>query len=103
MQKVVEDNIGDENFSVQNLSGQMAMDRTGLFRKLKILTGLSPSEYIRKVKVDVVARLLRETNHSVADIATMTGFSSAKYCSKVFKSAYKLTPDEYRKIQKKED
>lgn len=103
VQEVVEENIGDENFSVQNLSEQMAMDRTGLFRKLKTLTGLSPSEYIRKVKVDVVARLLRETNHSVADIATMTGFSSAKYCSKVFKSAYKLTPDEYRKIQKKED
>ncbi len=99
LQKLVEDNIGEGELSVQNLSRQMAMDRTGLFRKLKTLTGLSPSEYIRKVKVDVVARLLRETTLSVADIAFKTGFSTAKYCSKVFKSVYGISPDEYRSQQ----
>lgn len=103
LQKLVEDNIGVEDFSVQNLSGQMAMDRTGLFRKLKALTGLSPSEYIRKVKVDVVARLLRDTSLPLADIAFKTGFSTPKYCSKVFKSVYGFSPDEYRRLHVKDD
>lgn len=96
LQQIVEENIGKENFSVQSLSECMAMDRTGLFRRMKNLTGLSPSDYIRKIRVDVVARLLTETDWPISDIAKKTGFSTTKYCRKVFKGIYSVMPEEYR-------
>ena len=96
LQAVVENNIGDEDFSVQALSDQMAMDRTGLYRRVQTLTGLSPSVYIKRIRMDVAARLLRETNLPVADIAVKTGFSSTKYFNRVFKEEMGVSSVDYR-------
>lgn len=96
LQEIIEANISDENFSVQNLSEQMAMDRTGLYRRTLALTGLSPSNYIRKVRMEIAAHLLTETTLPVADIATRTGFSTTKYFNKVFKEYYNMVPVKYR-------
>ena len=96
LQTVIEANIGDEDFSVQTLSEQMAMDRTGLYRRLQTLTGLSPSVYIKRIRMDVAARLLRETDLPIADIAVKTGFSTTKYFNRVFKEETGASPAEYR-------
>lgn len=96
VQKTVEANISDESFSVQGLSEEMAMDRTGLYRRLQALTGLSPSNYIRRIRMEVAARLLTETTLPVADIATRTGFSTTKYFGKVFREYYGKSPADYR-------
>lgn len=96
LQEIIEANISDENFSVQNLSEQMAMDRTGLYRRTLALTGLSPSNYIRKVRMEAAARLLKETALPVADIATRTGFSTTKYFNKVFREIFGIVPAKYR-------
>lgn len=97
LHKTVDDNIGDEDFSVQTLSGLMAMDRTTLFRRMQALTGMSPSNYIRSVRMDAAARLLRETTMPAAEIAVRTGFSTTKYFNKVFKETFSVSPAEYRK------
>lgn len=94
---IVEAHIDDDGFSVQSLSDYMAMDRTGLYRRLQSLTGKSPSIYIKEIRLDVAARLLRESDMSVSDIAEKTGYSSTKYFNKVFKQAFSLSPEEYRK------
>ena len=96
LQELVEANISNEDFSVQILSELMAMERSGLYRRVQTLTGLSPSTYIKRVRMDVAARLLRETSLSFADIAFRTGFSTTKYFNKVFKESFSTTPSEYR-------
>lgn len=97
IKSIVEAHIDDEGLSVQSLSDCMAMDRTGLYRRLQSLTGKSPSVYIREIRLDVAARLLRESDMSVSEIAVKTGYSSTKYFNKVFRQAFSLTPEEYRK------
>lgn len=96
LQETVEANISDEDFSVQALSEAMAMDRTGLYRRMQALTGMSPSNYIRRIRMEAAARLLAETTLPVADIATRTGFSTTKYFGKVFREYYGTTPAGYR-------
>ena len=93
----VEQNVGrGEDLTVQTLSELMAMDRTGLYRRMQLLTGMSPSAYIKEVCMTLAARMLKETNLSVTDVATRTGFSSAKYFSTTFKSVYGISPSAYR-------
>lgn len=92
----VESNISDENFSVQTLSEMMAMERTGLYRRLSLLTGKSPSEFIRDIRMDVATRLLRNSDLPIQTIAQRTGFSTTKYFSRVFKQHFNISPKEFR-------
>ena len=96
LQTIVEANMGDEDFSVQTLSELMAMDRTGLYRRMQTLTGLSPSNYIKCIRMDVAARLLKETTIPIPEIAMKTGFSSTKYFNRVFKEEFGQSPADFR-------
>ena len=93
---IISRHIDDESLNVASLSSIMAMDRTNLYRKMQSMFGLSPSVYIRNIRLEAAARLLRETDLSVADIAMRTGFSSAKYLSAIFKEKYGVLPTKYR-------
>lgn len=103
LQKTVEAHLDDEEFSVQGLASEMAMDRTVLFRRMQTLTGTSPSAYIRSVRMNIAARLLRESQLSVADIAQQTGFATTKYFSRIFKETYGVLPKEYRNTPSQEN
>ncbi|MGN0222341.1 MAG: helix-turn-helix domain-containing protein [Prevotella sp.] len=92
----IETHISDENFTVQTLSEMMAMERTGLYRRMSFLTGKSPSEYIKDIRMDVAARLLCESDLPIGTIAERTGFSTTKYFSRVFKKSYNSSPQEHR-------
>ena len=94
----IESHIGDENFSVQTLSEMMAMERTGLYRRMSSLTGKSPSDYIKDIRMDMAARLLKESDLPISSIAERTGFSTTKYFSRVFKQIFSISPQEYRDI-----
>lgn len=96
LQKIVEEHLDDEEFSVQNLASEMAMDRTVLFRRMQALTGISPSAYIRSVRMNVAARLLRDSSLSITEIAQQTGFGTPKYFSRIFKETFGVLPKEYR-------
>ena len=92
----IEAHISDEDFTVQTLSDMMAMERTGLYRRMLQLTGKSPSEYIKDIRMDVATRLLCESDLPIGTIAERTGFSTTKYFSLVFKKSYGVSPQEYR-------
>ena len=96
LQTIIEANISDEDFSVQTLSEQMAMDRTGLYRRMQQLIGISPSTYIKQIRIEAAKRLLSETDMPVSDIAMKTGFSTTKYFSSVFKEATGMSPKTFR-------
>ena len=92
---LVEANINTPNYSVEQLSKDLCMDRTGLYKKLNALLDKSPSLFIRSVRLKKAATLLREGQMSVSDIAVAVGFSSASYMSKCFQEEFGCKPSEY--------
>lgn len=95
--KIIESHLDDETLSVVSLSSMMAMDRTNLYRKMQSVMGESPSAYIKNMRLSVAARLLKETDLPMSDVALRTGFSSTKYFSASFKDKFGMLPAKYRK------
>lgn len=91
---VIEEYLGDESFSVEQLSSALALDRTQLFRKLRALTGQNPSRFIRTIRLKRARQLLEAKVGTAAEIGFMVGFSSASYFSKCFKEEFGMTPGE---------
>jgi len=75
----------------------MALGRTVFFNRLKSLTGLSPVEFIRDVRIRRAAQLLRDGQYNVTEITYMVGMNDSRYFAKCFKNVYGMTPTEYRK------
>ena len=99
LQTMIEQHLGDEDFSVQSLSEMMAMDRTVLYRRMQAVTGMPPSVYIKQIRLNVAKQLLRETDMAISDIAYKIGFSTVKYFSTTFKEAVGMLPGDYRKTE----
>ena len=91
-------------YSVEQLSRDLCMERTGLYRKLVNLLDQSPSLFIRNIRLQRAAQLLTENELSIAEIAERTGFSSSSYLSKCFQEMYGCRPSEYaRKTRNQPD
>ena len=93
--RTVMDHLSDPEFSIDNLCREMAMSRTHLYVKLTTYTGKSPQEFIRFIRLERAALLLRE-GHPVADVSTLVGFDNPKYFSTVFKKHFEVSPSKYR-------
>ena len=91
---VLEARLDDQTFGVEPLAAAMGMSRMHLSRKTKAMTGLTPNELIRMIRLKRAADLLL-TRASVSEVADRVGFDTAAYFSKVFKDQYQLTPSEY--------
>jgi signal transduction histidine kinase/DNA-binding response OmpR family regulator len=92
---IIEKHITETEYGVEQLSVEVSLSRVHVYRKIKHLTGLSVSEFIRNLKLKKAAAMLSESGKSVAEIAYETGFSSPSYFSKCFKDLFNLTPSEY--------
>jgi transcriptional regulator GlxA family with amidase domain len=93
--EVVEKNIDNPDFSVEEFSSAMFMNRVTLYRKILSLTGRTPIEFIRSVRLKRAAQLLEKSGMSVAEIAYAVGFNSPKHFSKFFKEEFKVLPSLY--------
>lgn len=83
-------------FCVDMLCGMQNMSRTGFFNKLKALTGHAPADYIRSMRLQYAAQLLREKDCSITEISDDSGFSDVRYFREVFRKYYGMSPSEYR-------
>lgn len=99
---VVEKNIGDPDFSVEEFSRQMFMSRVALYKKILALTGKAPLEFIRTVRLKRGAQLLEKSQMTIAEIAFEVGFNNPKNFSKYFKEEFKMLPSMYQAEKKKE-
>ncbi|PXV65912.1 signal transduction histidine kinase [Dysgonomonas alginatilytica] len=98
IEKVIDDNLNNPEFDINTLAREMAMGRSSLFAKFKILTGIGPNEFILNYKLKRAAFMLRNnTNLQINDVADEFGFSSARYFSRCFKLQFNMSPNEYRK------
>ena len=92
----VEENMGRSDFSVEDMSQALGMSRVMLYKKLLALTGLSPIEFIRNIRLKRAAQYLRETPDRISEISYRVGFNNPKFFSRYFKGLYGMLPTEYR-------
>jgi AraC-like DNA-binding protein len=93
--KIIEKNIQNTEYGVEELSNEIGLSRVHVYRKIKYLTDLSVSEFIRNIKLTKAAVLLKESGKTIAEVAYETGFSSPSYFSKSFKDYFKISPSEF--------
>ena len=91
---IIEENISDELFGVSELARAAGMSRSNLLRKIKNLTKISVSQYIRQVRLKKGMELLQQTLLTVSEVSYQVGFSSASYFIKCFHDYYGYPPGE---------
>ncbi len=95
--KIILDNLEDNNFSINDLCEKLFISRTQLHRKLKKITGLSTSEYIRNVKLNEGKKLLLTHKYTISEVANKVGYTDSAYFSKSFKKVFNELPSSYMK------
>ncbi|MNE50278.1 putative response regulatory protein [compost metagenome] len=94
--RIVEENLGCEDFGVQELTKAIGVSRSVLYRKIKQQTGLNLVEFINMVRLKKAAQiLLNNSGLSISEVAYQVGFNDPKYFSKTFKKFYKESPRTY--------
>ena len=93
--KIVEKHIDDSEFSVEQFSREMFMDRNNLYRKLKKLINQSSSQFIRTIRLKRASQLLKQKAAPISEIAYMVGFEKPSYFTECFKKQFGVTPSEY--------
>lgn len=95
--ELVEASMGKGGYNVEQLSRELCMERTGLYKRMTALLDKSPSAFIKGIRLNHAARLVTEGKMSMAEIAEYTGFSSSSYMSRCFVEQWGCTPLEYAK------
>ena len=98
LEQAVLAHLDDSQFNGHRLSRVCCLSRTQLYRRIKALTGLSVSHYIRSVRLRRACELLQHPELSVMDVAFMVGFNDLSYFYRSFREAYHMTPGEMRRI-----
>lgn len=97
VQDVLDSKLTESSFSIQEFSDAVGLSRMQLHRKLKALTGLSASEFVRSQRLKLAAALLEKSDINVSQIGYQVGFNDPSYFTKCFKEAYGLSPTEFSK------
>ena len=97
IKEVIDENMVDSNFNVTMLQEKMGMGNKQLYRKVKALTGQTPVELIRDMRLRKAAKLLKAGKFSVSEVMYTVGFSNSSYFSKCFSKLFGMSPSEYMK------
>ena len=92
---IINKNMDNSKFSIEILAQEVGISRTQLHRKLKEITGISTSDFIRNIRLKQAARLLIERKVNISQVAYATGFSNPTIFAVAFKKFYGCTPSEY--------
>lgn len=92
---LVEKYMEDPQLSVEFLSKELGMSRVHLYKKLQSITGKSPIEFIRLIRLKRASQLLAKSQLNISEIAYMVGYNNAKYFAKHFKAEFSILPSEY--------
>jgi signal transduction histidine kinase/DNA-binding response OmpR family regulator/ligand-binding sensor domain-containing protein len=95
--ETIEMNLGNNDFNVKNMSKDVGMSQSLIYKKIKQLTGKSISEFMRFVRLRRVATLLITSDIQINQAAINSGFGDLKYFRKQFKQQYKMTPSNFRR------
>ncbi|MNR08467.1 HTH-type transcriptional activator RhaS [compost metagenome] len=93
--QIVEDKMEDPEFNVSALVTEIGMSQTVLYKKIKVITDLSITDFIKSVRLKRAAQLLKDGHMSIAEVAYAVGFNDRKYFSKEFKKQFGVVPSDY--------
>jgi len=96
--EIIKNNFENQDFNMNVLAAELAIGRNKLYARIRELTGMTPNEFVLKLKLDESIELLN--NHpelNISEISDRLGFSSTPYFTKCFKSIYGIAPLNYRK------
>lgn len=98
--EAIEKHLDNGDLLVEDIANEVNMSRSVFFKKLKTLTGLSPVEFLREIRMKRAAQLIETEEYSMAQIAYMVGLNDSHYFSKCFKQQYGITPTEYKESRR---
>lgn len=93
--EVINENIGDSDLSVDMIAQKVGISRVHLHRKMKELTNQTPHSFIRNIRLQQAAKLLKDGKQSITDVMYICGFSNSASFSTMFKNLYGCSPREY--------
>lgn len=94
--RIVEENLSNETYSIDDFCCDLTMSRTSVHRKITAITGLSTSDFIRTIRLKRAAQLVKGRVASISEISFMVGFSDVSYFTKCFKKEFGVTPTEFQ-------
>lgn len=96
LNNLIQQNIDNSDFSIEDLADKMCISRVQLYRKIKAILNISVSDYVNSIKLEKAKDLLKNTTLNIAEIAYSCGFASPNYFSTSFKNKYGFSPKEFR-------
>ena len=94
---IAEEHIGDTSFGVDPFAREAGMSTAQLYRKLTALTGYTPNDFIRHMRLQRAADLLNRKAGNIAEVAYQVGFNNLSYFAKCFKEKFDKSPSDYQK------
>lgn len=94
----IEENMNNVNYTTELFASDMCMSRMSLYRRIQSVTGQTPTEFMRMIRLHAAAELLKSDDLPISEVANRTGFATPSYFTKCFKEAFGVLPTEYKKI-----
>ncbi|GHV58650.1 hypothetical protein FACS1894182_11490 [Bacteroidia bacterium] len=95
--QLIEQNLDNPDLNVSMLCSELALSHTLLYNRITQLTGYSPNEFIRIIRLKNASNMLITGKYTIAEVSTMVGIDNPKYFSRIFKDYYKVSPKNYLK------
>ena len=92
----IEQNIGNSDMRVDDMASAVNLGRTAFFNKLKSIVGMSPTDFLKSLRIKRAAEMIVKSRMTIQEISAAVGFNDQRYFSRVFKKETGLTPSEYR-------
>lgn len=99
---IIEKHLSDSELDVESIARELNLSKTTFYRKIKTVTGLPPSDFIRNVQLKHACHMLSDPNINVSEVAYSVGFSDPKYFTRCFKKAFNMSPSEYQNSREQE-
>ena len=95
LEKHIQDKISDSDLSIKDIARQLCMSESMFYRTLKRLTNVTPVEYVKTMRLNSAAEILKKENTNISEVAYATGFSDQSYFAACFKKQFGKTPSNY--------
>lgn len=92
----IERNLGNSGFTVDMLASDACVSRASLYRSIRNMLGITPSDFIRNIRLKQAAQMLEETDFTIAQISERVGFGTPRYFAQQFRKLYGVSPSEYQ-------
>ena len=94
------ENLSNEHFTIEGLSDSFFMSRSNFHKKIKNLTGMTPNDYIKLIRLNQSAQLLMSGKYKINEVCYMVGFNTPSYFSKLFYEHFGKSPKDFYKVAK---